>query len=92
MSDPYAALAAALGDVVRKAVEEALSKAGTVGAEGDTSTLCSVADAAHRLGLGTTTVKRLIAAGRLRSVLVGRRRLVPVDAIAEYAGALSEAS
>lgn len=40
--------------------------------------------AAASLGLGRTTTYRLIKEGRLRSIKVGRRRLVPADEIARF--------
>jgi len=40
--------------------------------------------AARRLGLGRTTTYRLIKEGTLRSIKVGRRRLVPADEIARF--------
>jgi excisionase family DNA binding protein len=46
--------------------------------------LLSVTDAGARLGIGRSLVYDEIQAGRLRSVRVGRRRLVPADAIGEY--------
>jgi excisionase family DNA binding protein len=58
-------------------------------ANSEETALIGVPEAARRLNLGETTTKREIAAGRLRSVLVGRRRLVPVDAIAEFADRLT---
>ena len=39
---------------------------------------------AASLGLGRTTTYRLIKEGRLRSIKVGRRRLVPADEIARF--------
>lgn len=47
--------------------------------------LLSVGDAATALGVGRSSVYAEIATGRLRSVKVGRRRLVPASAIAERA-------
>lgn len=41
----------------------------------------SVQELAVMTGLGTTTIYQLIAAGRLRTVKVGRRRIVPADSI-----------
>lgn len=87
--DPCRALADALADVVRQAVAEAL---GGVMPTRDESALVGIGEASRRLGLGGTTVKREIAAGRLRSVLVGRRRLIPVDAIADYTARLAQPS
>lgn len=40
--------------------------------------------AAAHLGLGRTTTYRLIKEGRLRSIKVGRRRLIPTDEIARF--------
>jgi excisionase family DNA binding protein len=45
----------------------------------------------HRLGLGRSTIFELIAAGRLRSVKVGRRRLISESAIADFVASLEEA-
>jgi excisionase family DNA binding protein len=49
--------------------------------------LLSIDRAAVLAGVGRTTIYAAIGAGRLRSVKVGRRRLVPASAIAELAGA-----
>ena len=48
--------------------------------------LLSIDRAAVLAGVGRTTIYAAIGAGRLRSVKVGRRRLVPASAIAELAG------
>jgi excisionase family DNA binding protein len=45
----------------------------------------------QRLGLGRSTIFELIAAGRLRSVKVGRRRLISESAIADFVASLEEA-
>jgi excisionase family DNA binding protein len=90
MSRPtsYELLATALAEVVQDAVAEALARmAGPANSE--ETALIGVPEAARRLNLGETTTKREIAAGRLRSVLVGHLRLVPVDAIAEFADRLT---
>ena len=47
--------------------------------------LFSIDRAAVLAGVGRTTIYAAIGAGRLRSTKVGRRRLVPVAAIAELA-------
>ncbi|GIL25711.1 helix-turn-helix domain-containing protein [Actinocatenispora comari] len=45
--------------------------------------LLRVEDAARLLGVGRSTAYDLIAGGLLRSVKIGRRRLVPREAITE---------
>jgi excisionase family DNA binding protein len=51
--------------------------------------LYRVDEAAEALRLSRSLVYELIRSGRLRSVKEGRRRLVPVDALAEYVATLS---
>ena len=80
--DPYEALAEALGAVVRQAVHAALSEVSL--ATVDTASMLDVPATAGRIALSVTKTKRLIAAGELRSVLMGRRRLVPVGEIDAY--------
>lgn len=43
--------------------------------------LVALPEAARRMSLGLSTLKLLIANGKLRSLKVGKRRLVPVSAI-----------
>jgi excisionase family DNA binding protein len=56
----------------------------------------SKADAARALGLSVRSVDRAIRSGELRSIRIGRRRLVPraelarLAASAEFAGILSQ--
>jgi excisionase family DNA binding protein len=69
------ALAAALLDAIREAQPVA---------EGP-ERLFSVAAAAAVTGLGRSSVYELIGRGELRTLKVGRRRLVPASAIAELA-------
>jgi excisionase family DNA binding protein len=47
--------------------------------------LLSIEQAAQALGVGRTALYSEIGAGRIRSVKVGRRRLVPSSAIREVA-------
>lgn len=49
--------------------------------------LLDVPDVAKRTRLGSGTVRQLIRDGRLRHVRVGRRVLVPVDAVWEFIAA-----
>ena len=42
-----------------------------------------VEEAAQLLGIGRSLAYDLIRSGQLRSIKIGRRRLIPVDAIAE---------
>lgn len=53
-----------------------------------TGALVAVEEAAKRLGIGKTKTKELIACGHLGSVTVGRRRLVPAEAIEAYVAEL----
>src|SRR5829696_7129547 len=48
----------------------------------------SVSAAAKALGVGRTYAYELIDRGRLRAVRDGRRRLVPVESVREYAARL----
>ena len=50
--------------------------------------LNSIEQVQTRLGIGRSMVFELIGSGKLRSVLIGRRRLVPETAIAEFIEAL----
>lgn len=43
----------------------------------------TVDEAAEASTLGRSSLKKLIATGQLRSTLIGGRRLIPVDALAE---------
>jgi excisionase family DNA binding protein len=54
--------------------------------------LVSVQEAAEALGIGQCAVYDLIRTNRLRSVKIGSRRLVPVDALAETVALLVEES
>lgn len=49
----------------------------------DPPLLLRVEDAAELLNVGRSTVYDLIRSRRLRSVKIGRRRLIPRDAIAD---------
>ncbi|MBO0811422.1 MAG: helix-turn-helix domain-containing protein [Microlunatus sp.] len=54
--------------------------------------LYSVPEAAEALRLGKTEIYELIRSRRLRTVKIGRRRLVPVDALGEYVASLDGAA
>ena len=80
--DPCRSLGAALQAVIEHAVTSALA---SLPASGTTEPfMLSVAEAAEQLGVGTTKVKQLIATGRLASVTIGRRRLVPTASIRAF--------
>ena len=53
--------------------------------------LYGVDEAAEALRLSRSLLYELIRSGRLRTVKQGRRRLVPVSAIAEYVNSLDGA-
>ena len=80
--DPYRSLGAALQAVIEHAVTSALASLPASGAA--EPFMLSVAEAAEQLGVGTTKVKQLIATGRLASVTIGRRRLVPTASIRAF--------
>ena len=65
------------------ALREELASAAQAGPE----RLLDIPAAAQALGVGRTTLYGELDSGRLRSVRVGRRRLVPSSAIAERAKA-----
>ena len=46
--------------------------------------LLSVAEAARALGIGRSLLYQLLADGEIASVSIGRRRLVPADALTAY--------
>ncbi len=50
--------------------------------------LNSIEQVQTRLGIGRSMVFELIGSGKLRSVSIGRRRLVPETAIADFIEAL----
>jgi excisionase family DNA binding protein len=82
-TDSYEALGAALRAIVEDAVASALA---SVRPEvGGDAVLVSVREAAERLGVGTTKLRELVAEGRIRSVVVGRRRLIPLVGLNAFA-------
>ena len=54
--------------------------------------LYDVDEAARALRLSRTLIYELIRSRQLRTVKLGRRRLIPVAALVEYVDSLSEAS
>jgi excisionase family DNA binding protein len=57
-----------------------------------TLVLLTVEEAAWRLRIGRTTCFRLVLAGEIESVMVGRLRRVPVDAVPAYVAKLRHRS
>jgi excisionase family DNA binding protein len=51
--------------------------------------LRSIKQATFELGIGRSALYELIAAGKLKTVKLGRRRLVPREAIEEFIAGLS---
>jgi len=45
---------------------------------------CTIADACRLSGIGRTTLYSLLSAGDIRSVRIGRRRLVVVESLRAY--------
>jgi len=52
--------------------------------ESDDRLLLTVAEAAHRLGIGRTLMYELLGSGEVDSVHVGRLHKVPADALTTY--------
>lgn len=52
--------------------------------------LLTTTEAARRLGIGRSTLYDLIRSRRLRTVKIGSRRLVPVDALPDVIALLTE--
>ncbi|MEU1624175.1 helix-turn-helix domain-containing protein [Streptomyces sp. NPDC020096] len=52
----------------------------------------TVEEAAHRLGVGRTTMYALVASGEVQSVQIGRLRRVPVQALDSYINARTQPS
>ena len=55
-----------------------------------TDLVLTVDEAAERLRVSRWTLYNLIRSNQLRTVKIGRRRLVPVDALGEYVEQLME--
>ena len=51
--------------------------------------LLSIKQAAYQLGLGRTSIYELLAAGKLKSLKIGRRRCIPREAIDEFIAGLA---
>ncbi len=78
MTDRLAAALAELADALRAELRAEMSP------HEAPDRLLNIATAAAMLSLGRTAVYAELQAGRLRSVKVGRRRLVPAAAVAEF--------
>jgi excisionase family DNA binding protein len=86
MTADYEAEIRAATDALAAAILAAV-RAEAVTNDAEPEHLLSVDQAAVLTGVGRTTIYAAIGAGRLRSIKVGRRRLVPASAIAELASA-----
>ncbi len=53
--------------------------------------LLTVEEAARRLRIGRTMAFSLLSTGELQSVRIGRRRLIPVEALRDFVRRLREA-
>jgi excisionase family DNA binding protein len=54
--------------------------------------LYAIPDAAERLSVSARVLERLIADGQLATVKIGRRRLVPAEALTDYVAKVKAAS
>ena len=52
----------------------------------------TVEEAARRIGVGRTTMYALVAAGEVPSVMIGRLRRIPAQALSEYIAARTQAA
>lgn len=82
MSDRLALAVAELVDAIRAEVRAEV-RAESLPADSP-DRLLSVDEAAAMLGIGRSALYSEIGAGHLRTIRVGRRRLVPASAVAEY--------
>lgn len=57
-----------------------------------TRLLYAIPDAAEQISVSARVLERLVADGEVESVKVGRRRLVPHDALTDYIERLRKAS
>ena len=57
----------------------------------DERMLLTVVEAARRLGIGRSSMYRLLDAGQIRSIHVGRSHRIPVDALTEFVDERREA-
>ena len=77
-------LEAALHELAEALRDEVRAESAPAGAP---DRLLSVDEAAALLGIGRSMMYNLVAAQRIRSLKVGRRRLIPSGAIADYIAA-----
>jgi len=87
-----ARLDAALAELAAAIRDEVTASATRPAATDGPPALLSTTDAARRLAIGRSALYGLIAEGELRTIKVGRRRLVPADALAEFVQAQGEAA
>lgn len=81
---PAEARVRAAVEALTDALLDALRAEAAAQARGGPDQLLSIREAAETLGIGRSRLYDEIGAGRLRSVKVGRRRLVPAAAIRAY--------
>ncbi|MGC8635251.1 MAG: excisionase family DNA-binding protein [Candidatus Limnocylindrales bacterium] len=85
-SPPTLGIERAMGELVAAIRAELAAQATALAPMPDR--LLSVDEAADALGIGRSRLYEEIGTGRLRSLKVGRRRLVPASAITAYIEAL----
>lgn len=59
-------------------------------AEGDERLAVSPAEAARLAGIGRTTLYQALGSGELRSLKIGKRRLIMVDALRDWLAAAEQ--
>jgi excisionase family DNA binding protein len=89
--DPCRDLGRALGDIIRPVIKQAVAEAMAdvlpqilAQATSDPVSVMDVPEVADKLGLSESKVKKLVAAGEIASICVGRRRKITGEAVTDY--------
>ena len=67
-----------------------MADAKTLGRAKGLPRLLAIKQVIYELGIGRTAIYELIKEGKLKTVMIGRRRLVPTEAIEEFVAGLTK--